>query len=37
MRAGAPVAPEHLLRGVERELEKDGRSLDARDRNGLPR
>ena len=34
-RAGAPAAVEHILRGVERELEKDGRGLSARDRKRL--
>jgi len=37
MQAGAAVAPEHLVRGLERALEKDGRSLDAHDRGGGPR
>jgi AAA+ superfamily predicted ATPase len=31
-RAGAPVAAAHLVRGVERELQKDGRSMSDRER-----
>lgn len=31
-RAGEVVAPAHILRGIERELEKDGRGLSPRDR-----
>lgn len=33
--AGVPVDAEHLLRGVEREVMKDGRSLSPRDRGAV--
>jgi AAA+ superfamily predicted ATPase len=34
-REGAPLAPRHLLRGLERELAKEGRGLSARDRERI--
>ena len=34
-RGGAAPTAEHLLRGVERELNKEGRGLSDRDREGL--
>jgi SpoVK/Ycf46/Vps4 family AAA+-type ATPase len=34
-REGAPLAARHLLRGLERELAKEGRGLSARDRERI--
>jgi hypothetical protein len=36
-RSGSPLALEHLLRGIERELGKEGRAVGSRERERLMR